>query len=387
MYNYVYLDYAASAPESVASIEAGHTYDSSAFAGANPNSLHSAGRQAARALDAARATIAHCLGDGFRPLDITFTSGGTESNNLALLGLSEAFRTRDARRNRVVISAIEHDSVLDLAPQLRRRGFDVSFCPVTKQGALDLTALEKLLTPDVALVSVMAANNETGVIQPLEKVALCAHSVGACIHTDAVQAFARIPLSLKHVDAVSVAAHKIGGPVGVGALAVRQGTPLTSQSWGGGQEQGRRAGTQNVRGACCFAAAAEAACDNMLATAATIRSQSCALIAAVCKEGTGVEATVASELARLPGIVHLLIRNIDSNTLVLALDELGFAVSAASACSSNATATSHVLQAMGVDSRLAEGALRISFDERVSSSQLARFAEALLSVIARFQDY
>ena len=209
----VYLDHAASSPMSEAALEAERTYEAQPYAGANPNSLHTMGRQAARALDGARATLARCLGCGFRPSDVTFTSGGTESNNLALWGLAEGARARDRKRVRVIMSSIEHDSVLDVAPSLRNRGFEVSFAPVGRDGRVSLDALGSMLGPDVALVSVMAANNETGIVQPLADVAKMAHAAGALVHTDAVQAFGRIRREIADVDAVSIAAHKIGGPV------------------------------------------------------------------------------------------------------------------------------------------------------------------------------
>lgn len=379
-----YLDYAASAPMRPEALAAERAYEGAPYAGANPNSLHTMGRAAARALDGARRDVARALGGGFRPADVTFTSGGTESNNLAILGLAEGVRARSARRRRVLLSAIEHDSVLDLTGPLRSRGFEVELIGVGRDGAVDPDALDVLLDDTCALVSVMAANNETGVIQPVAELARRAHAHGALFHTDAVQGFCRVPLELAEVDAVSVAAHKIGGPVGVGALAVRGRAPLRPQVFGGGQEQGRRAGTQDVRGALAFAAAARA-CEATLADSrALVARRASALYERLCAEGTGILPTTSALVddRRLPGIVSVMAPAVDSETLILALDQEGFEVSAASACSSGSLDASHVLLAMGIPRDQALGSLRVSFDERVGEDVLGRFADTLLRIVA-----
>ena len=222
----VYLDHAASSPLRQQARDALLAYEEAPYAGANPNSLHTMGRQAARALDGARAELARCLGGRIRPADVTFTSGGTESNNLAVLGMAEGARSRDRRRTCVVLSAIEHDSILDLVPMLHDRGFEVRLAKCDRSGVVTPELLGEALDASCALVSVMSANNETGVVQPVGQLARAAHAAGVLFHTDAVQAFGRIPLDLADVDAVSIAAHKIGGPVGIGALAVRGRVPL-----------------------------------------------------------------------------------------------------------------------------------------------------------------
>lgn len=378
---YAYLDYAASAPLRPEALEAERSYDASPVAGANPNSLHSMGRAAARELDRARRELAACLGGAFRPSDVTFTSGGTESNNLAVIGLAEGARARDARRRRVVLSAIEHDSVLDLVGPLRDRGFEVELARPDRSGVVGPRALEGLVDASCALVSVMAANNETGVLQPTGELARAAHAAGALFHTDAVQAFGHVPLDVANADAVSVAAHKLGGPVGVGALAVRGRAPLRPISFGGGQEQGRRAGTQDVRGALAFAAAARACAATLDRTAAEVAGRARCLAGALCAPGTGIVATTDAE-RRLPGIVSVMAPGLDSETMILALDQEGFEVSAGSACSSGSLDASHVLLAMGIPREEALGSLRISFDERVGDDVLARLAQALVRIVA-----
>ena len=382
-----YLDYAASAPLGDAAREAMDAYERAPYAGANPNSLHTMGRQAARALDGARRDLVRCLGGGFRPADVTFTSGGTESNNLALLGLAEGARDRDRMRTKVVISAIEHDSVLDVAPVLRSRGFEVVSARPNRQGIVTAETVAGLVGRDTALVSLMSANNETGIVQPVGAVADVAHAAGACMHTDAVQAFGRIPLELDNVDAVSIAAHKIGGPVGIGALACRQRVRLRPQSFGGGQEQGRRAGTQDVRGALAFAASATECARNLDGWRAEVSARAQALLDKLAAAELGIVPSVSfDELGwdgRLAGIVSILVPGVDSETLVLECDQAGFEVSAASACSSGSLDASHVLLAMGIPRELALCSLRVSFDQRVDQGELVRFAYVLADIVAR----
>ncbi len=377
----VYLDHAASSPLRPEALAAMSAYDASAIAGANPNSLHTLGRRAARELDGARRALVDCLGGHFRPSDVTFTSGGTESNNLAVIGLAEGARGRDSRRRRVVVSAIEHDSVLDLVGPLHERGFEVDLVRPDRSGVVGPEALEALLDETCALVSVMYANNETGVIQPVSALARAAHAAGALFHTDTVQALGHVPLDLGEVDAVSVAAHKLGGPVGVGALVCRGRAPLRPLSFGGGQEQGRRAGTQDVRGALAFAAAAQACSVDLGATRALVSARARRLVGRLCAEGTGIVRTTDAA-DRLPGIVSVMAPGLDSETMILALDQAGFEVSAGSACSSGSLDASHVLLAMGIPREEALGSLRISFDERVDERDLDRFADTLIAIVA-----
>lgn len=224
----VNLDYAASTPMRAEACLAQREYDNSELAGVNPNSLHSLGRKAAARLEVARREIAHSFGARVRPSEIVLTNGGTEANQLALLGLAEGARQRDRKRSRVIVSAIEHDSILDNLPLLRAAGFTVDLVQPCRAGYIEPATLVELLGDDVALVSIMVANNETGVVQPIRELAAAAHTVGALFHTDAIQGYLHIPLDADElgVDAMSVAAHKIGGPVASGALYVKTRTPL-----------------------------------------------------------------------------------------------------------------------------------------------------------------
>lgn len=384
MDSYVYLDYAASAPMVPEAKAAEAAYAEAPYAGANPNSLHTLGREAAMALEEARREIAKALGGGFRPGEIVFTSGGTESNNLALYGIAEGARARDRKRTRVVVSAIEHDSELDVVPALKDRGFQVTLVRSGRDGRIAPEELERAVGPDCALVSIMSANNETGVIQPVAELAEIAHKAGALMHTDAVQAFGRIPLAIDTCDAVSIAAHKIGGPVGIGALALRMRCSFRPQNFGGGQEAGKRPGTQDVRGALAFAAAAKAQTDHLAERRSACAAKANRLFQKICAPGTGIQPTTTAQIddTRLPGMVSIYVPGLDSETLILKLDQKGFEVSAGSACSSGSLDPSHVLSAMGIARNDALGALRISFDERVSDEDLDRFADALIGIVA-----
>ena len=377
---YVNLDMAASAklrPEALAAMDA---YDAAPYAGANPNSLHTLGRAAAAALEKARRSIARSLGARVRPSEVVLTSGGTESNQLAVVGVAEGVRARAPKRRRVVLSGIEHDSVLDYAPELRRRGFAVDVVAPNRAGVVEPAALEALLGDDVALASCQLANNETGAVQPVAALAAAAHARGALFHTDAIQAYLHIPFDAgaAGVDAASIAAHKVGGPVGVGALYLKARTPLAPQLFGGGQEAGLRAGTQDVRGVCALAAVAEALLPHLPETAAEVRRRSDELYRELLAS-PAITATLPDPFGadRLPGMVSVLVAGWESEELVLRLDAAGFAVSAGSACSSGSLDPSHVLTAMGIPRDVAAGSLRISFDERVGAGDLARFADAL----------
>lgn len=384
MDSYVYLDYAASAPMVPEAKAAEAAYAEAPYAGANPNSLHTLGREAAMALEGARREIAKALGGGFRPGEIVFTSGGTESNNLALYGIAEGARARDRKRTRVIVSAIEHDSELDVVPALKDCGFAVTLVRPGRDGRIAPEELERAVGPDCALVSIMSANNETGVIQPVAELAEIAHKAGALMHTDAVQAFGRIPLAIDTCDAVSIAAHKIGGPVGIGALALRMRCPFRPQNFGGGQEAGKRPGTQDVRGALAFAAAAKAQTDHLAERRSACAAKANRLFQKICAPGTGIQPSTTAQIddTRLPGMVSIYVPGLDSETLILKLDQKGFEVSAGSACSSGSLDPSHVLSAMGIARNDALGALRISFDERVSDEDLDRFADALIGIVA-----
>ena len=380
----VNLDYAASTPMRDVAIEAQAAYDRSEIAGANPNSLHSLGRRAALSLEQARRDVARSLGGRVRSHEVVFTGGGTEANHLALLGIPEGVRDRDRGRNRVIVSAIEHDSILDNLRLLREAGFEVTVVSPDSTGVIAPEALSAVIGEDVALVSVMLANNETGVIQPISGLAAIAHEAGAHIHVDAIQGYLHVPIDVDElaVDALSIAGHKVGAPVSIGALYLRSRTPLRPQLYGGHQESGRRPGTQDVRAAVALAAVARALAPRVAQDRARLKAYSDELYRRLC-EHPSISATMGDwgAVDRLPGLVSIAVRDLDSEELILQLDARGFAVSAGSACSSATNDASHVLTAMGLSKDRALGALRISFDDRVDEGDLSRFADALLGLM------
>lgn len=389
---YIYLDYAASAPERTCSKHARRAYDDAPYAGANPNSLHTPGRLARQALEAARKTIAKSLGAHIHPQELYFTSGATESNNIAVMGLAHAARRAHAQKTRVIISAVEHESVLMLKRPLENAGFTVCLLRPSSTGVIDPSSLEDVMDDDVCVVSIMYANNETGVIMPIDKLAHIAHSYGAYMHTDAVQAYGHIPLNLSDVDAVSIAAHKIGGPVGIGALMLRKHVSISPLVYGGGQEAGLRSGTQAVCLASAFAAASQACISNISTTLPLLAERAKSLQDGLVASGSFIPTTTISypdtqQLYclpnRLPNIVSVAHKTLDAQMLILTLDNQGFGISSGSACTSTPTSThtaSHVLVAQGFSKDMAARAIRISFDERVPAEDLNACMDALIAL-------
>jgi cysteine desulfurase len=364
----VYLDYNATTPVKPAVAEA----VARAFeVGGNPSSVHRAGRLARRAVEEARRRVAELA--GAETGAVIFTSGGTEANNLALKG---------AGPRRLLISAIEHDSVLAAAAA---SGAAVTLVPVDEDGIVDLAALERALAADAgpALVSVMLANNESGVVQPVAEVARRAHDAGAIAHCDAVQAPGRLPLDMAAlgVDLLTLSAHKLGGPQGVGALVAAGGTAPSKLLHGGAQELGRRAGTENVPGIVGFGVAAELAADDLGASArtASLRDDLEARLAATAPElkifGRGAERLVNTSCFALPGLA--------SETQVMALDLAGVAVSAGAACSSGKVQPSHVLRAMAASEDEAGSAIRVSLGWGSSERDIDRLVEAWSELYCR----
>lgn len=381
-----YFDHAASSPMSSLCREEMARYDAQEWAGANPNSLHTSGRAAFAALERARTDVARAVG-AKRPSEIVFTSGGTEANMLAIRGTALAqLQTSGSKRRRVLVSAVEHDSVLDPAASLERDGFTVERIPVLSNGVVDIEALENMLGPDVALVCVMGANNEVGAVQPIARVVTLAHAQGALVHCDAIQTFGHVPFNASQlgVDTASFAAHKVAGPVSCGALYVRSRTPIVAQQVGGGQEGGLRSGTQDVRSAMAFAVVAKQATATLQDNDALLRSHGRLIVDTLRAEGLDFFETLRREgidtPETLPNIVHLLVPGHQTEGLVLGLDDLGYEVSGGSACSSGSLDPSHVLAAMGVPRDLAFCALRISFDARVSAEECEGLAHALAQV-------
>jgi cysteine desulfurase len=355
----VYLDHNATSPlkpaAKLAMLAAMET-------GGNASSVHHEGRAALGHLDSARERIAGAVG-AIAPM-VVLTSGGSEANNLAIKG---------APVERLVVSAIEHPSVFEAA---KASGKPVELLPVDGNGIVALEALERILTSGPkSLVSVMLANNETGVIEPVRDVVRIADRRGALVHTDAVQALGKLPINfgLLGVDMITLAAHKLGGPVGAGALIIRDGLAIEALLHGGGQERRRRAGTENLPAIAGFAAIA----GDMLTDVGNLRGR---LEAALY--GAQI---FGCEAERLPNTVCFAIPGIDAETMLMNLDLDGIAVSSGSACSSGKVAKSHVLAAMGVVPELARGAIRVSLGWNTTVEDIDRFIAALSKLRARLQ--
>jgi len=333
----------------------------------NPSSVHRSGREARRALERARAQVAALV--GAPAASVVFTSGGTEANQLALRGLGERL---------VMVSAIEHDSVRQAVPSAR-------VIPVMSDGVVDLAALARLLdeADGPALVSIMLANNESGVIQPVAEAARLVHERGALLHCDAVQAAGKLPLDMTSLgaDLLTLSAHKLGGPPGIGALVVGAEAPLAAIQTGGGQERGRRAGTENLPGIVAFGAAAEIAVARLgdWAAVARLRDVAAARLTAIAPEATiyGVDAP------RLPNTLQIAMPGVPAATQVMALDLAGVMVSAGAACSSGKVRRSHVLDAMGVPAAAAECAIRISLGWSTTEDDIDRLVDAWGALYAR----
>lgn len=350
-----YFDYCSTTPCFQDVVEVMASFWNNNFG--NPSSLHFSGRMANAAIEKSRlqvATLINC-----EPSEIIFSSGATESNNMLFLGL---LLDQREKRRRIVVSSIEHKSVLEPAKFLAKRGFELVLLPVSKQGIVDLDEADRLINSDTALVSVHTANNEIGTIQPIKELAAIAHSVGASFHTDAAQALGKIPVDIQDLDCdiASFSAHKIYGPKGVGALYVRGGVRRWKWEFpfhGGGQESGLRPGTQNVPAIVGFGEACriiDRDCDAIVTHLNMLRNRFEALL--TLKSPFAIH---CPESPRIPGVSSIFNSSISADLII---DNIGvMALSRASACSAGAISPSHVLKALGCDSQLAERTLRVSF--------------------------
>ncbi len=372
-----YLDHAATTSVRP---EVAEVYAAELIRGGNPSSLHTAGRDARRRLEEAREELAAAL--DAEPAEVLFTSGGTEADNLAVKG---AVYAHPSARPRVLVSAIEHHAVLDAATWLGERGLaDVTLLPVRQDGVLDLDAARAALADGErpALVSVMWANNETGVVQPVTE--LVAAAGGAPVHSDAVQAVAHVPVSFsgRGRAAMPVTGHKLGGPVGTGALLARRDLALAPVHHGGGQERGVRSGTLDVAGARALARAVSLAVADREAEARRLAALRDRLVAGVIAAVPGVRLTGA-DAPRLPHIAHLTVEGADADSLLLSLDLAGVNASAGSACQAGVQEASFVLLAMGYPHDLARSALRFSLGRTTTQADVDAVLAALPEVVER----
>ena len=373
----VYLDHAATTPMRPAAIEAVAAALTSV---GNASSLHGSGRSARRRLEESRETLAGLL--GARPSEVIFTAGGTESDNLAVKGIYWARRDADPARRRIVTTPVEHHAVLDAVEWLvDHEGAEVTWVPVDRHGVVSAEALRTAIgdPADVALVSVMWANNEVGTIMPIAELAEVCAAVGVPMHSDAVQAVGQLPVDFaaSGLSAMSVTAHKFGGPTGVGALLLRRDTACTPQLHGGGQERDVRSGTQDVAGVTGMATAARDAVETMDATAARVRALRDRMIAEVLATIDDVDLNGPAGADRLPGNTHFTFRGCEGDSLLMLLDAKGIECSTGSACTAGVAQPSHVLTAMGADPASARGSLRFSLGHTSTDADI----DAVLAVL------
>ncbi len=379
MSRFVYADHAATTALSDTAFHAMLPYLKDQYG--NPSSLYGFAQKAKADLETARADVAACL--GAKPEEIYFTSGGTEADNWALKGVAEL---RGTKGRHIITTAIEHHAILHTAEYLEKAGFEVTYLPVDSEGLVDPQAVKAALRPDTILISVMAANNEIGTVEPIAEIGKIAREAGVLFHTDAVQAVGHVPVNVDdwNVDLLSLSAHKLHGPRGVGVLYVRKPLRLPPLIHGGGQEKGRRSGTENVAGAVGLAAALKEAVgllDEEGKRLSALRDRLMdGLLAAVprCKV-TGPREN------RLPGTASLVFECVEGESILLMLDAKGICSSSGSACSSASLDPSHVLLAIGLPHEIAHGSVRLSLGRETTDSDVDYMLEVIPEVIKKLR--
>lgn len=374
----IYLDNAATTAVDPRVLKAMQPYFSKHFG--NASSLHGFGQRARAALEDAREKVAALIDS--KPEEIIFTSGGTESNNLAIKGLAWAH----PNKKHIIISAIEHHAVMEPCEWLRKHGYDITVLPVDSYGLVDPKAVERAIRPDTLMVSIMHANNEIGTIEPIERIGAICRAKDVFFHTDAVQSFGKIPIDVDamHIDLLSASSHKIHGPKGVGCLYVRKGISLVPLAHGGGHERGLRSGTENVAGIVGFGEAAAIAKKEMAADAKRLTALRDLLI----KETLKIQDSWLNghPRQRLPGNANFGFRYIEGEALVLQLDMHGIAVSTGSACSSKSLEPSHVLLALGLRHEEAHGSLRVSLGKFNTRADIDALLKVLPQTVERLRE-
>lgn len=345
----------------------------------NPSSLHTTGQKAAEVLLQARQTVAQCL-NAAREREITFTSGGSEADNQALL--TGAMLGRKKGKTHIISTKFEHHAVLHGLKRLEKEGFTVTLLDVGRKGLVTPEQVEAAITPETCLVSIMFANNEVGTIQPIAEIGAVCQKHGVLFHTDAVQAVGHVPIDVQamHIDLLSLSGHKFGAPKGVGALYARTGVWLTNLIEGGAQERGKRAGTENVPGIAALAAALQEACSRMPETAARVTALRDRLLNGLCK----VPMTLVNGDTehRLPGNVNVCFQGIEGESLLLLLDAKGIEGSSGSACTSGSLDPSHVLLALGLPHEVAHGSLRLTLSDENTEADVDYMIEQIPQVVS-----
>lgn len=372
----IYADNAATTKMSKAAVAAMLPYLEENYG--NPSSLHTIGQEAAEALFRARQTVAECIGAD--PREIYFTSGGSESDNQALLSAAE----NGARKGKkhIVSQKTEHHAILHSLKRLEKQGFEVTLLDVDSEGYVTAENVRAAIRPDTCLVTVMAANNEIGTVMPIKEIAAVCREAGVVFHTDAVQAAGHIPLDVKDIgcDMLSMSAHKFHGPKGVGALYVRRGIVLSNLIEGGAQERGKRAGTENIAGVCSMAAALSEAVKNLPENMERLTRMRDRLIEGLSEIPHSI--LNGSRTSRLPGNVNMCFEGIEGESLLLLLDAKGICASSGSACTSGSLDPSHVLLAIGRPHEVAHGSLRLSLSEYNTPAEMEYIIKQVPEVVA-----
>ncbi len=375
----IYMDNAATTRVTEPVFEAMRPYFCEIFG--NPSSVHAFGREARKAVEQARRQVAAAL--GAQAGEIYFTGSGTEADNWALRGAAYA---QKARGRHIITTQIEHHAVLHAAEQLEKEGFEVTYLPVDEDGVVSLEALEKALRPDTTLVSIMAANNEIGAIQPIREAAKLARAHGALFHTDAVQAIGCVPIDVKAdgIDLLSLSGHKFHAPKGVGALYIRSGVKLQRLIYGGAQEKTQRGGTENVASIVGMGKAIELAMESMESRNAYVSNLRDRLIEGILQRIPETRLN-GHRTQRLSGNANVSIRYIEGEALLLSLDMQGIAGSSGSACTSGSLDPSHVLLAIGLPHEIAHGSLRLSLSEENTAEEVDYTINALVEIVERLR--
>ena len=375
----IYLDYAATTPADPAVVQAMLPYFHDAFG--NPSAIYSYGQEAKNAIEEARAKVARLI--GARDDEIVFTGSGTEADNFALKGVAFANRSKG---NHIITSSIEHHAVLESCKFLGKMDFKITYLPVDSYGLVDPEDVKKAITDKTILISVMHANNEVGTIQPICEISKVAKEAGVYFHTDAVQTAGHIPSNVKElgVDLLSMSAHKLYGPKGVGLLYIKKGTKIMPFLNGGAQERGRRASTENVPGIVGFGKAAELAGRDIDSEAARITRLRDKLITGIQKNIEHIKLN-GHPVKRLPNNVNISVEFVEGESMCLNMDMAGICISTGSACSSTSLEASHVLLALGLDPVKAHGSLRFTLGKWTTEEEIDKVLETLPRIVAKLR--
>ena len=381
MSHFIYADHAATTAVSDTALQAMLPHFTTAYG--NPSSLYRFAQEGKTDLERARAEIAACL--NARPEEIYFTSGGTEADNWALRGVAELMALKGRKGGHIITSAIEHHAVLHTAQYLEKQGYEVTYLPVDGRGLVDPAALEGAIRPDTILISIMAANNEIGTIQPIPEIGAICKKHGVLFHTDAVQAVGNVAIDVneQNIDMLSLSGHKLHAPKGVGALYVRAGVVIQNFMDGGAQERGKRGGTENVASIVGLAKAMELACSTIPERQARLSAMRDKLIDAILKIDRC--RLNGDREHRLPGNASFCFQGVEGESLLLMLDLKGISASSGSACTSGSLDPSHVLLSIGLPHEVAHGSLRLSFGDYNTMEDVDYIIETLPPIIERLR--